>query len=102
MHLVSVKQLSAIGKGAIAAIVAFGGLLQVPQFSAAIFHLANLHPHVATILGALTTLAALLANPQVQNILHIGPGVTAEAKNLEMDASGIITAESATLKGPKA
>jgi hypothetical protein len=74
MHFVSVKELTGLGKAAIAAILAFGGLLQVPQFSAVVFHLANLHPHIATIVGALTTLAALLANPQVQKILGIQTG----------------------------
>jgi hypothetical protein len=101
MHLVSVKQLSGLGKAAIGAILTFGALLQVPAFSAAVFHLANLHPHIAALIGVLTTLAALMSNPQVQRILHIQPGVTLAAQNVAMDASGIITAESATLKGPK-
>lgn len=101
MHLVSVKQLSGLGKAAIGAILTFGALLQVPAFSAVVFKLANLHPHIATILGVLTTLTALLSNPQVQQILHIGPGDKAIAKDVQMDA-GIITAASVTLtKGPK-
>lgn len=101
MKFVSVKELSALGKTAIAAILTFGSLLQIPQFSTVVFHLANLHPHIATLLGALTTLAALMANPQVQKVLGIGPGDRIAAKDVSMDASGVITAASATLtKGP--
>jgi hypothetical protein len=101
MRFVSVKEISGLGKAAIGAILAFGSLLQVPQFSAIVFHLANLHPHIAVITGALTTLAALLANPQVQNILHLGPADKIAAKDVQL-ADGVLTAASATLtKGPE-
>lgn len=71
MKFVSVKELSAIGKGAIALIATLGALLQVPQMSAVVFKLANLHPHLATITGCITVMASLLANTQVQKILGI-------------------------------
>lgn len=69
MKFVSVKELSVIGKSAIGLIATLGALLQVPQISAIVFKLANLHPHIATITAAITTIAAVMANPKVQKIL---------------------------------
>lgn len=90
MKLVSIKEISALGKWAIGMILTFGGLLQVPQFEQIVFKLANLHPHIATIVGALTTLAALLANPQVQKILGIQ-----ETRQVET-ATGTVTTQTTT------
>lgn len=73
MKFVSVTELSALGKGAIGLIATMAGLLNVPQVNQAVMKAAAAHPHIAVIAGAVTTLAALLANPQVQKIL----GVTA-------------------------
>ena len=104
MKFVSVSEISGLGKSAIGALLAFGALLQVPQFSTLVFHVANLHPHIATIVGVLTTLAALLANPQVQKALHIniGPEEQIAAKDVQI-ADGVLTATSATLtRGPEA
>jgi len=97
MRFVTINQLSALGKWAIGVILTFGALLQVPQFSSVVFKIANLHPHIAVIIGALTTLAALLSNPQVDKILGIQPGEKLTAQNPEMDASGTITGTSTTL-----
>jgi hypothetical protein len=99
MKFVSVSEISALGKWVIGAVIAFGGLMQIPQFSAPVFMAAKLHPHIAAIVGVLTTLAALMSNPQVQKILHINmqPGDKLAAKDVAMDAAGNLTADSATL-----
>jgi uncharacterized membrane protein YkgB len=99
MKFVSVSEISALGKWVVSAVIAFGALLQIPQFSAPVFMAAKLHPHIAAIVATLTTLSALMSNPQVQKILHINiqPGDKLAAKDVEMDAQGVITAASATL-----
>lgn len=79
MHLVSIKQLSILGKSAIALIGTVAALLQVPAISVLVIKLISAHPHIATITGAITTLAALMANPQVQKIL----GYTVQAETVQ-------------------
>lgn len=100
MKFVSVKQITMLGKAAVGLILTLGALLQVPAVSAPVFMAAKLHPHIAAIVGVVTTLTALLSNPQVQTILHIGPKDMIVAQDVKVDA-GIITAASATLtQGP--
>lgn len=74
MKMVSVGQLSALGKSAVAVIITLAGLLNVPQVSAVVGAFFKLHPHWAFTATAITGLATLLANPQVQKVL----GVTIE------------------------
>ena len=71
MRFVTVTELSTLGKSAVGAILAFGGIMQIPQVSAPIMAFGHDHPHIAALIGMLTGLAALLANPQVQKVLNI-------------------------------
>lgn len=67
MKLISVTELSTLGKGAIGLILTLGALLNVPAVSA----IAAQHPHLMAVGGTITALASLLANPQVQKILGV-------------------------------
>jgi len=73
MKFVSVTELSGIGKSAIAAVLALGGLMQIPQVAAVITAIAHNHPHVAIAVGTVGTLCTLLMNPQVQRIIGYVP-----------------------------
>lgn len=79
MKVVSVTELTALGKSAIAFILAVGGLLNIPPVAAVVTEAAKLHPHVAIITGTFVTLATLLANPQVQRVLGVNIEVPANA-----------------------
>jgi hypothetical protein len=69
--VITVTELSAFGKSAVAAILSFGALLQVPAVSAPIMQFGHYHPHFAGAIATVTMLSTLLAIPQVQTILHI-------------------------------
>lgn len=90
MKLVSVSQMTALGKSAIGLILAMGALLQIPDVSAFVGALVKLHPHISTLVGMITTIAALFANPQVQTIL----GFQQEVKTPEGTVTTTITATS--------
>ena len=61
-------------KSLVGACVAISSVLQVPAVHDILIKAAVLHPHLAIIIGAATTIAALLHNPQVCDALHINPG----------------------------
>lgn len=71
MKIVTITELSAIGKGSIALIFSLAALFEVPTIGQIITQAAAHHPHIAVAVGAVTTLASLLANPQVQKIFNI-------------------------------
>lgn len=71
MKFISPAKFTALGKGAIALILSLTGLIQIPAVSAFLMPLIQHHPHIATIVGGLTTISALLANPQVQDFFGI-------------------------------
>jgi len=71
MKLVSVTEISSIGKGALGLIVTLGGLLQIPAVGNPIMAFAKLHPHISGIIGAVTVITAFLSNPQVQKAFNI-------------------------------
>lgn len=71
MKIVTVTELSALGKGVIGFVIALAGLFQIPAIDQYLTAAAVHHPHIAVIAGAVTTIAALLANPQVQKVLNI-------------------------------
>ena len=71
MKFVTVTEISNLGKSAVGVILGFGGLMQIPAFSAPLMQFGHYHPHIASVIGTLTMLAALLANPQVQKVLNI-------------------------------
>jgi hypothetical protein len=53
------------------AFVSLGGLMQIQAFRDPVLKFANTHPRVSSTVGAITGIAALLHNPQVQSALHI-------------------------------
>ena len=89
MKFVTVTEISAIGKGAIAGVITLGGLFQIPAIAATLTAAAHNHPHIAIAIGTITTLASLLANPQVQKVLNISVPVGSTADvNIQTPASG--------------
>lgn len=71
MKFVSINELSGLGKTAVGAVVSMAGLLQLPDVKNVVIPLVAHHPHLSTLAGALVTLGALLANPEVQKVLHL-------------------------------
>lgn len=58
-------------KGLVAFLIGLGSLLQIPAIETPLLAAAKQHPHVATILAALTGVAAVLHNPKVEKLLGI-------------------------------
>jgi hypothetical protein len=58
-------------KSIISFFVGLGGLMQIQQFRDPVLKFADSHPHIASTIAVVTGIAALLHNPQVQDILHI-------------------------------
>jgi len=89
MKFVTVTEISALGKGAIGTIMGLGALLQIPAVSAPIMQFGHYHPHIASVIGTITLLTTLLANPQVQKVLNIQmpAGSSADVK-IQTPASG--------------
>ena len=85
MKFVSPAKLSAIGKGFFSLLLTAVALFQIPAVAQAVEPLAKLHPHIAITCGLLTTIGALLSNPQVQNVLGI------EKKTINQTPVGTVT-----------
>lgn len=103
MKLVSITQLSAIGKGAIGLVLTLGALFQIPIVGDVVTAQAHLHPHIATVVATITLLTTLLTNPQVQRVLgvNLAPGDTLKVQNPALTPEGGLTADSATLQKAK-
>lgn len=71
MKMTPLQRVSALGKFCIALIVGAYGLVQIPAVKNALVPLAANHPHVASTMVLISTIGALLANPQVQHALGI-------------------------------
>ena len=65
-------------KSLIAFLIGLGSLMQVPQISGPVIAFAAHHPHVATIVAALTAIIGLLHNPTVDAILGIKQTVASQ------------------------
>ncbi len=91
MRLVPIAQISAVGKLCVGLIASAAGLVQIPEVKNAVIPLAANHPHVSTLLGALTIIGALMANPQVQTILHIE-----QQTKIPLDGGGTATVNTDT------
>lgn len=66
-------------KGLVAFLIGLGSLLQIPAIETPLLAAAKQHPHVATILAALTSIAAVLHNPKVEKLLGIQTSTTTTA-----------------------
>lgn len=71
MKLTPVQRLSAATKYLVGLVITGAGLVQIPAVKNAIIPLMANHPHFSTLIGALVTIGALIANPQVQAIIGI-------------------------------
>ncbi len=84
MNLGAVKNMRLSTKSLVAALTAFGALMQVPAVSGFVYKLTAAHPNVAGALTALVGIAALLHNPQVQAILGVQQTVTVETTTVDV------------------
>jgi len=77
-----VSKLKISTKSLIAFLIGLGSLMQVPAIENPVMAFAAHHPHVATIIAALTAIIGLLHNPTVDAILGIKQTVTSQTFTL--------------------
>lgn len=86
MRLTPIQRLSLLGKLCIGFIATVCGLVQIPQVKDTLIPLLANHPHCSTVLGGVTLIGALMANPQVQQVL----GIEETKKTSVADADGTL------------
>jgi hypothetical protein len=58
-------------KSIIAALMTFGGLMQIPAFSAYVLSITGHHPHLAALVTSVMGIYAVLHTPEVQDALGL-------------------------------
>jgi hypothetical protein len=69
--VIDTSKLKVSTKSMISAVLAFGGIMQIPAVSSAVLKITTTHPAIASIVGALMGVYAVLHNPQVESALGI-------------------------------
>jgi hypothetical protein len=70
-------------KALIGMLLTFGSLMQIPAVNSFVAPLIAHHPHIASIIGTLLGIYAVLHNPQVQQVLHLNQPVELTLKTPE-------------------